>query len=499
MRTPIWLRMLIAIDLLVIVITVAVGWFSSEIAGKVVEERLIHETARRTGEFIRGQNLPFSDSLMGYLRRVHGAHFVTVRAGDGAVVSSSLPAQLVGELGPRAGSLGAAGVLELGGVRYRYDSHAIEIEGAPYDSDAQRVRLYALVPQEEFEDARALASRRIARATLPVLAAASLMAIVLAVTIAQPIRKLAARMHTIDTAHLEPPVRPEAPGAPTREEGAPRLRGPREIVRLARAFDRLMARLAHARGELARHERLATLGRVAASIVHELRNPLSGVRMNLRVLQDELSDAPPGRRGVRSESLEASLREIERMGVYLDELTDLAAAPAQAGSPAPLRLGSRAPVRLDELADSALAIFAGRCRHAQIDVRTRYDPSAPHVDGDAERLRQVLMNLIVNALDAMPSGGTLDVAVTAVGDGRVRCTITDTGAGIQTDEPHRLFEPFYTTKSHSAGLGLYVSKRIVEAHGGTISGRNTERGAAFWFEVPTGERRAGGEERLNTT
>jgi signal transduction histidine kinase len=471
--------MLIAVDLLVIVGAVAIGWFSSEIAGKVVEERLIRETTRRTGEFLEGQNLPFSNTLMGYLSRMHGAQFVTIRVRDGRVLGSSLPAEPGEQLQARAGSLGTAGLLELGSVRYRYDSHAIHIRTEPYGPNTESARLYAFVPQDEFEDARALAAQRIARATLPVLAVASLIAIVLALTIARPIGKLAAKMEAIETGRLDPPERAEATGTPTRGEDAPRPRGPRELVRLARSFDRLMARLAQAQDDLARHERLATLGRVAASVVHELRNPLSGIRMSIRVLQEELAD-----RGMRSESLEASLREIERMGVYLDELTDLASVPDLSDGAALLRLGSRAPVRLEELADSALAVFAGRCRHSGVGVRTRYGPSVPHIDGDAERLRQVMMNLIVNALDAMPSGGTLEVAVEAESGDRVRCTIEDTGGGIQAAEPDRLFEPFVTTKSHSAGLGLYVSKRIIEAHGGTIGCRDTGRGAAFWFVIP---------------
>jgi hypothetical protein len=93
MGTPIWLRILIAVDLLVVVGALAIGWFSSEIAGRVVEERLIEETTRKTGEFLSGQNLPFSDTLMGYLKRMHGAEFATVSA-DGGVVSSSFSAEL---------------------------------------------------------------------------------------------------------------------------------------------------------------------------------------------------------------------------------------------------------------------------------------------------------------------------------------------------------------------------------------------------------------------
>ncbi|MBN1917394.1 MAG: HAMP domain-containing histidine kinase [Verrucomicrobia bacterium] len=475
MRTPIWLRILIAVDLLVIVAALAIGWFSSEIAGRVVEEHLIRQASRKTGEFLEGQNLPFTDTLMGSLNRMHGTHFVTARERDRAVLGTSFPTELREELDGRTDSLGAAGVVSLGDVRYRYDSHLLEIRTEPYGRETEPARLYAFVPQDEFDDARTLAARRIAKATLPVLASASLIAIVLALTVARPISKLAARMQATETGRLDRLANSESTPTP---DGA-RLRGPREVAELACAFDRLMARLAQAQTDLARHERLATLGRVAASVVHELRNPLSGIRMNVRVLQEELGD-----RDIHSESLDASLREIERMGVYLDELTDLASAPGAAAESLPLRLGALALVRLEALAGSVLAVFSGRCRHAGVKVVTGTDPPVPHVRADAERLRQVLMNLIVNALDAMPSGGTLDVSVGFTG-GRVRCTITDTGAGIQASERESLFEPFVTTKSHSAGLGLYVCKRIVEAHGGAIGCHNTERGAAFWFEIPT--------------
>jgi len=470
MRTPIWLRILLVIDLVVAGAAVAVGLLASEIAGKVVEERLLKQTAERTGEFVRSRNLPFTDTLMGYLREMHGVHFITVRTRDGAVVSSSLPVERRGELSAKTGSLGTAGAVALGDGRYRYESHELYARPEAEGAADEPLTLYALVPEGEFRDARDLAAGRITRVTVIVLIATSALAIVLSLTIARPIRRLADRMESLAG----------RAGEGEAVEAATPRRGPREVAQLAESFDRLMARLWEARAAVARHERLAAVGTVAAGVVHELRNPLSGIRMNLRVLRDELEA-----RGIADESLAAGLREIERMQVVLDELTDLASGEPP-GERGPLSLGALQPVRLDELVEESLAVFAGRCRHAGVEVVRRYEARGTTVPGDAGRLKQVLINLIVNALDAMSSGGTLEIRVEPGDGGRARVTVADTGGGVRGVDAEGLFEPFVTSKTRSAGLGLYVCKRIIEAHGGEIGWRNTDGGAEFRFELPAG-------------
>jgi signal transduction histidine kinase len=479
MKTPIWLRMLVVTNVLVVVAAAVIGRLAGDAAGKVVEQRLVQNTARRTGEFLSTQSLPFSDTLMGNLSRMFGTQFATLRLRDKQILGSSFSEADTEALQATADAMGPSGTVRLGGATYRYESHETRADKPPYDRSPEELRLYAFVPRNEFDDAKALASRRVGEITIPVVATASLLSLAFAFTIVRPIHRLAAEMEAL----AGNGGRPVAPGTTTRPDAS--RRGPREVVKLAVAFDGLMERLAQAQQDLAHHERLAALGRVAASVVHELRNPLSGIRMNLRVLKDEL-----GERGIDDESLGAGLREAERMGSYLDELTDLASGAVGSEDGLHLHPDAMGAVRLDQVVASVLAVLKGRCRHSNVEVRTRFNPSAPTAWGDAARLRQVVMNLVANAIEAMPLGGLVEIAVEGASPDLVRCTVSDEGEGIHVERPAELFEPFVTTKPNSAGLGLYVSRRIVEAHGGTIACRNTERGAAFWFELPAAPGRA---------
>ncbi len=464
MRISIRVRMLVLTNLLVIATAVGVGYLGSEVAGEVVEERLMRQTVSRTVEFIRGRNIPFSDTLMAYLSEMFGAEFITVRPAGGEVVGSSVPPEQTRRLHAVLAAGERSGTLTLGETHYRYESHdipGVRLAGAP----PADLRLYAVAPQSQFAAARARARSRVVAVTIPAAAAATVLAFALSITITRPIRRLADEMD--HTARGEPAERRAGRRQSPRE-------GPAEIARLAESFDHLMARLADAREELARAERLATLGRVAASVAHELRNPLSGIKMHVRVLEDSLPAEDRERAG-----LEVIAREIDRMELYLHELMQVAAGePGTAAEPA-----AREPVALGAVADSVLALMERRCRHAGVEVVREYAADAPPALADAERARQVLMNLIVNALEAMAGGGTLRVTVEGGTDGAAAVEVADTGGGLDPElaDP---FEPFATTKRGGAGLGLYLCRRIAESLGGRIAHRATEAGAAFRLELP---------------
>jgi signal transduction histidine kinase len=252
-------------------------------------------------------------------------------------------------------------------------------------------------------------------------------------------------------------------------------RHPAEIARLERSFEQLLARLDDARQQLARSARLATLGQIAASVAHELRNPLSGIKMNARVLADELKRA-----NIADRSLDLIIREIDRMDLFLGELLDLA-SPGLAG---PIRAE---PVRLVELADSVLSLLAGRCRHGGVEVIRQFADCETH--GDSQQLRQVMLNLMLNALDAMPHGGKMTVAIQpAAGDtGSVRFSVADTGPGVQSPPGADIFDPFVTTKPGGTGLGLAMCRQVISRHSGRIGYDTSPAGCTFWFELPAGE------------
>jgi len=457
MRLSIRLRTILALNVFVIGLSILLGWIAQDVAGQVVEERFVREMVDSASGFLKGKSFPRSDAMMGYLRELFHAEWIASEDPGDDILGSSLSEPLTEEFRERMPALGRSGVVQLGGQRYRVDS-------ADLQTDAQAVRptrnrLYMLVPDAQFQQARQRARGRVARFVWPAAAAATVLAILLSFSVTHPIRRLAKEMDRLtDTDNVSDQARRAS------------TRGPREVSQLARSFCELMDRLSAARRRVAESERLATLGKISLSVAHELRNPLSGIKMNVRVLKDraDLKDDP---------GIDAILREIDRMGLYLNELMTL--APGDGSLDREL---STAPVKLSDLAKSVLTILTGRCRHARVVVERDFPAGEPSVLADGNQLRQVMMNLMVNAVEAMPGGGTMTLRIQPT-PAALRFSIADTGKGVQV-RAENLFEAFSSGKSNGVGLGLYLSRQIVERHGGRIGHDSTPSGAVFWFELP---------------
>jgi signal transduction histidine kinase len=245
------------------------------------------------------------------------------------------------------------------------------------------------------------------------------------------------------------------------------IRGDDEIAILAREFD-AMARalkerevqLQQKQGELLRAERLAAMGRVSAQVAHEVRNPLSSIGLNAEMLQEHLASATfatPEEGLEAKELLSAVMKEVDRVTEITDDYLRLARLPVPVRRPEDLR----------EIVDSVLSFSREELERTGIQVVKSYGQAPVEVDADEGQLRQVLMNLVRNAREAMPTGGTLALSARRTDSG-VELLVGDTGAGISPEARARLFEPFFTTKKGGTGLGLSLSRQIIEAHGGTI-------------------------------
>jgi len=464
MSISIRMRTLIAMNLLVVTAAIVLGWMSGQIAGDVVKERLVREVARNTARFVHERHLPFSDALMNSLSEMFGMNFATIRLSDGRVLGSSLPPQAADELQSQIARIGSKGAVVLDERNYLVESHQISRKN-PRTGLNEQLQLCALASHEQFQDARDKTFDRIAGLGIPAVLAASILAVGLSLTITNPIGKLAGEMDRLAEGETDESAR-EGHRAAFRKYGSG---GPTEIASLTASFGHLLERLDEARSQLARSERLAALGRIAAGVAHELRNPLSGIKMNVRVLKDELAD-----RGVTDGSADLILREIDRMDLYLKELMGLSSANTD----------NAGPVDLGELVRSAVSLMSGRCKHAGIEIRFEDQTSAATINADGDQIRQVIINLIVNAIEAMPGGGGITLQVETSEAGEVRLWVRDTGPGVQTDEGSDVFELFTSTKGDNAGMGLYISKRIIAANGGRIGYEDSDSGAAFWFELP---------------
>lgn len=215
------------------------------------------------------------------------------------------------------------------------------------------------------------------------------------------------------------------------------------------------------REETIRLDRLASLGRLAAGISHEIRNPLTGVTLLLDDLHDRAALVREDR-----EMLGRAMAEIERVERLVASLVSFAAPPR-----AEFRTG-----RLDEAVQEVALLLTRSCRRQGIDLVTDCRLPQPLLF-DPDKIRQAVLNLLKNALEAMPDGGRLTLTLQEESDQAV-LRVTDTGPGIAEDDLPLLFEPFFTRKGAGTGLGLSITRRIIEEHGGTIVAGNLPPGGA---------------------
>ena len=238
--------------------------------------------------------------------------------------------------------------------------------------------------------------------------------------------------------------------------------------------------LQQARRETMLADRLAAVGEMAAGVAHELRNPLTSVKLLIQTAADGPHD-----HALSDEHIHVVLEQIVRMESTIQGLLDFARPPQM-------------QVVCHDLRDTlrrALNLVEGHAKQQQVVVCEDW-PSAPvPVDGDPEQLHQVFVNLLLNGVESMPEGGELKVAVRYDDstDAVCRVAFSDTGTGIPQPIMERMFEPFVTDKERGTGLGLAISRRIVEQHGGKLTAANREGcGAVFTVELPlSAERRSG--------
>jgi two-component system sensor histidine kinase HydH len=229
------------------------------------------------------------------------------------------------------------------------------------------------------------------------------------------------------------------------------------------------------KAEVERARHLAALGRLAAGVAHEVRNPLSSLKGFAQFLRSRFQ---PGSDEERYSDI--MIEEVERLDRVVQELLDF----ARPVSP------TREPVSANAVVREALSLVSEDAGFRNVRVVQKLGNDLPHALADPLQVKQVLLNLFLNAIEAMGQGGTLTVATGAerCDDGRpyVTIAVTDTGVGLDADELVKLFEPFYTTKQKGTGLGLTIVSRLVEQNGGHIDVTSaTGEGTTFSLRLPT--------------
>jgi two-component system NtrC family sensor kinase len=238
------------------------------------------------------------------------------------------------------------------------------------------------------------------------------------------------------------------------------------------------AELEASQAALLRAERLAIAGKLAASLTHEISNPLQSVIGCLGLAEETLDEG-----GDVRQYLDIALPELRRVARIVARLRDLGRPPSP--------LSSREPTDVADLLAQVNALVRKQCQDRGVTLDKQVQPDLPQIHAVPDQIQQVFLNLMLNAIEAMPSLGS-------GGDGRIRIRATrtpdpvgvrvqfhDNGVGITTDALPHVFDPFYSTKPEGLGLGLSISQEIIEQHGGQITaGSEQGDGATFTVWLP---------------
>jgi signal transduction histidine kinase len=224
--------------------------------------------------------------------------------------------------------------------------------------------------------------------------------------------------------------------------------------------------------EVAQRDRLSALGNMAATVAHEIRNPLNSVSMGLQRLKGEFQ--PTQDEEEYSRFIELMRGEVQRLNSIVEEFLSLAR---------PLEIKPE-PVRIDELLKEMAVLVESDAKSKKVEIKVVVPPELPAAWVDRNYFKQALLNLILNGMQSMPHGGLLTLEA-KVAHGKMVVIVADTGDGIPKDILPRIFEPYFTTKTKGAGLGLSIARRIVEAHGGTLTVDSAVgQGTRFQLAVP---------------
>ena len=260
-----------------------------------------------------------------------------------------------------------------------------------------------------------------------------------------------------------------------------------EIGTLAAAFDRMADRLMQREQELKqsqttlrRADRLSSLGLLTAGLAHEIRNPLVAIRTFTQLLPERYDD-PEFRNGFQG----LALKEVDRICGLINDLLTFA-RPSKPNV---------APENISDVVENIARILESQAKEKNMEITREFDLNLPKVWIDKEQMKQVFMNLILNAIQAMKDGGSIVIStrISARNNDElikecVQVEIRDTGVGIPEENLEHIFDPFFTSKDEGSGLGLAVSHQIVQEHGGFLTVESTVgKGTTFFVHVPVGK------------
>ena len=262
-----------------------------------------------------------------------------------------------------------------------------------------------------------------------------------------------------------------------------------EMGTLAVAFNDMTARLGRLReleSKLHQVEKAAVVGRLAAAIAHEIRNPLNYINLTLDHLRSSFAPEDPAKRETFERLANQLKQEVQRINRHITDFLKYSRPSALELEPLDLRVQ----------AEDALRVIAGRAAERGVDTSLEAEGKLPLIIADKDSLRSVFTNLLINSLEAIDGGGgTVGIKLMAATTDGARVEISDTGRGIAAEDIAKIFEPYYSTKETGTGLGLAIVKKAIDDHGGSISVSSKEgSGTTFVIILPVKPKDEGGKD-----
>ena len=444
-------RIVIPFAVVALVATSASAFLALFEVSRAFEAR-VHSQILNTADVISRGGFAFNPAILRSVKAITGADVITFDA-SGAVLATTVGQSRSAWLQAVVARATGGAPVAAGDVREMTCDAPCHVSYRPVEG---RPGVTVAVVAESTEASAAV--RAVAR-TLALTAMAGLVILimvsqVIARKVTAPIEQLVTFTHNV------------ADGGRARAQT-----GTNEVGRLGHAFNEMLDRLDASQSALVRSEKLALAGLMAARVAHDIRNPLASMKIHAQLLESRVKG--DARSGIL---INAVLDDISQVESVIRDLIELA-------RPGEIR---RLPTDINALLRTVLRQLDARLLHRRVAAELDLPDRLPLVNIDPERFSQALLNVIVNAVDAMPNGGTLSIQTRATGDAVV-INIDDDGVGIDADILDRVFDPFVSSKPGGVGLGLVNARAVVESHGGRITLTPRQpRGTRAMMTVPLG-------------
>ncbi len=502
MRWPLRLQLLVPVLMVVMTAIVGSSLLSAYLVADWVQRRQ-EENLARAVKTLTDASFPLTEQVLHKMTGLSGAEFIVLDpAGQTQAASRRFAADELATIGKLAlqkkGALdlSAGGVVTLGGARY-LAARVPVLVAAPDESPIST--LVVLYPEEQWSAAWWQAVYPALAVGAVALALAAVVTTLLARRVVGPLELLRRRAAAIEQGDFQP---------------MPLGRRDDEIQDLARSINHMVGKLAQYEADVRHNERLRTLGQLGAGLAHQLRNAATGARLALDLHRRRCPIAQSESAGsaseidseVQTEALEVAARQLALMETYLQRFLTL----GRRGPP------QRLPLDLGAVVDDVLPLIRPACEHAKITLQWTRPVGLPQVEGDAQALTQMLVNLLLNAVEAASSKWTasqgetkekvnlprrdapletrngmnsvlpsrVQIEVVCDDQQRVVCRVSDTGPGPAAVLAERVFEPFVTDKPDGTGLGLSVVRQIAEEHGAQLSWQRVGQMTEFCVSFP---------------